>query len=179
MQWKAQFETFTISSLRCELCQSRTLKWTGRNRMQITCNLSCATWYEGTAQLLSLSLNRLYFSFILLAETMNRWRREEKRSTRGKPLTTSFRTDPRGERLSQPLWSSLCTHSLKKSWHSCPGGVNTCNENTQNAPPTKTECDYLYGWIEKKKKKTVTLCNLPPPPPHTHTPKTIFLTTYT
>ena len=56
---------FTISLLRCELSPTRTLKWPGRNRVQITCNTSsahhvqhvvlCATWYEGTAQLLSLT----------------------------------------------------------------------------------------------------------------------------
>ena len=35
------------------------------------CNMSCATWYKGTAQLLSLTdLNHIYFSFILLAETL-------------------------------------------------------------------------------------------------------------
>ena len=37
------------------------------------------------------SWNRIYFSFILLAETINRWRRGGNRSTRRKPLTTSFR----------------------------------------------------------------------------------------
>ena len=46
---------FTISSLRRELSLTRTLKWPERNRVQITCNMSCATWYEGTAQLLSLT----------------------------------------------------------------------------------------------------------------------------
>ena len=33
----------------------------------------CATWKEGTAQLSSLTeFNYIYFSFILLAETVNR-----------------------------------------------------------------------------------------------------------
>ena len=32
---------FTISSLRCEPSPTRTLKWLGRNHVQITCNLSC------------------------------------------------------------------------------------------------------------------------------------------
>ena len=55
----------TISSLRREPSPTRTLKWPGRNRVQITCNTSCAyhaqhvvtraTWYKGTAQLLSLT----------------------------------------------------------------------------------------------------------------------------
>ena len=56
---------FTISSLRRELSPTRTLKWPRRNRVQMTCNASSAylvqhvvlraTWYEWTAQLLSLT----------------------------------------------------------------------------------------------------------------------------
>ena len=56
---------FTISSLRREPSPTRTLKWPGRDRVQTTCNTSSAhhvqhvvlraTWYEGTAQLLSLT----------------------------------------------------------------------------------------------------------------------------
>ena len=56
---------FTISSLHREQCPTRTLKWPGRNRVQIMCNTSSAyhvqhvvlraKWYEGTAQLLSLT----------------------------------------------------------------------------------------------------------------------------
>ena len=55
----------TISSLNRELSPIRTLKWPGRDRVQITCNTSsayhvqhvvlCATWYKGTAQLLCLT----------------------------------------------------------------------------------------------------------------------------
>ena len=67
---------FTISSQRRELCPTHTVKWPGRNRVQITCNTSSAyhvqhvvlraTWYKGTAQLLSLTelkshLFELYF----------------------------------------------------------------------------------------------------------------------
>ena len=68
---------FTISSQRRELSPTRTLKWPGRNRVQTTCTTSSArfsrasvmlraTWYEGTAQLLSLTelkshLFELYF----------------------------------------------------------------------------------------------------------------------
>ena len=54
---------FTISSQRRELSPTRTLTWHRRNRVQITCNTSSAyhvqhvmlraTWYKGTAQLLS------------------------------------------------------------------------------------------------------------------------------
>ena len=67
---------FTISSQRRELSPTRTLKWPRRNRVQIACNTTSAyhvlqvmlraTWYEGTAQLLSLTelkshLFELYF----------------------------------------------------------------------------------------------------------------------
>ena len=67
---------FSISSQRRELFPTRTLKWPRRNRVQITWNTSSAyhvqhvvlraTWYEGTAQLLSLTelkshLFELYF----------------------------------------------------------------------------------------------------------------------
>ena len=55
----------TIFSLPHESSPTRTLKWPGRNRVQITCNTSSAyhvqrvvllaTWYEGTAQLLNLT----------------------------------------------------------------------------------------------------------------------------
>ena len=57
---------FTVSSQRRELSPTRTLKWPRRNRVQITCNTSSAyhvqhvvlraTWYEGTAQLLNLTV---------------------------------------------------------------------------------------------------------------------------
>ena len=65
-----------------ELYPTRTLKWPGRNLVQITCNTSSAyqvqhvvlhaTWFEGTAQLLRQSSNRIYFNFILLAKPLNR-----------------------------------------------------------------------------------------------------------
>ena len=55
----------TISSLRRELSPTRMLKWPRHNCVQIRCSTSrayhvqhvvlCATWYEGTAQLLSLT----------------------------------------------------------------------------------------------------------------------------
>ena len=57
-----------------------------------TCHVSCATWCEGAARLLSVTeLKSIYFSFIWLAETINRWKRGGNRSPRRKPLTTSFR----------------------------------------------------------------------------------------
>ena len=64
-----------------------------------------ATWFKGTAQLLSLTefnshLFKLFIllafiellsSFILLAEPLNRWRRGGNQSTHKKTLATSFR----------------------------------------------------------------------------------------
>ena len=52
-----------VSSLRREVSPLRTLKCPGHNRVHIMCNtltlimcnMSCATWYEGTAQLLRLT----------------------------------------------------------------------------------------------------------------------------
>ena len=51
--FKGAIRDFAISSLRREPSPTRKFKWPGRNRVQITCN--AATWYEGTAQLLSLT----------------------------------------------------------------------------------------------------------------------------
>ena len=61
---------FTFSSLRCELCPIHMLKWLRRNRVQITGNTSStyhvqyvalhAMWYEGIAQLLSLTEFKLH-----------------------------------------------------------------------------------------------------------------------
>ena len=62
-RWNSRF--FTISSLRLEPSPTRTLKWPGHCCAQIMCNITSAyhmphvvlhaTWYEGTAQLLSLT----------------------------------------------------------------------------------------------------------------------------
>ena len=89
---------FTFSSQR----RTRTLKWPEHNHVQITCNTSSAYHVQvscyvplGTKGQLSClvwqSWNRIYLSFILLAEPLNRWRRGGNRSTRRKPLATSFR----------------------------------------------------------------------------------------
>ena len=70
--------------------------------MQITCNTSSAhhvqhvvlraTWHEGTARLLSLTeLKSHLFELYSIGRKMNRWRRGGNRSTRRKPLATSFR----------------------------------------------------------------------------------------
>ena len=67
----AQFKSFTISSLRCKL--SPTLRSSGQGaimcKSRSTNRAQCTIWYEGTAQLLSLT--DIYFSFILLADTSN------------------------------------------------------------------------------------------------------------
>ena len=93
---------FTNSSLRPEPSPTRTLKWPGRNRLQIMCNTSSAchvqhvvlraTWYEGTAQLLSLrELKSHLFELYSICRTINRLRSGGNRSTRRKTLATSFR----------------------------------------------------------------------------------------
>ena len=54
---------FTISSLPCELSPASMLKGPGTtvcksrttHRALITCNMSCAMWYKGAAQLLGLT----------------------------------------------------------------------------------------------------------------------------
>ena len=93
---------FTISSLRREPSPTRTLKWPGRNRVQITCNTSSAyhvqhvvlraARYEGTAQLVSLTEFKSHlFELYFIGWTIKRWRRGGNRSTWRKLLMTSFR----------------------------------------------------------------------------------------
>ena len=93
---------FTIFSLCREPSPTRTLKWPRHNRVQIMCNTSSAyhvqpvvlraTWYKGTAQLLSLTeLKSLLFELYVTGWTVNWWRRGVNRSTQRKPLATSFR----------------------------------------------------------------------------------------
>ena len=79
---------------------TRTLKWLGRNLVQITFNTSSAyfqrvlraTWYEGTAQLFNLTESKSHvFELILLAEPLtdekagvpgeNPWRRTSENAT--------------------------------------------------------------------------------------------------
>ena len=48
------------------------------------------------------------------------------------------------------MHTCISSHGLKRSWRSCPRRVNASNKNIQHAPSTKTECDYLNGWIKKK-----------------------------
>ena len=92
---------FTISSQRSELSPTHTLKWLGRNHVQIMCSTSNAYHVQvscyvplGTkgqlGYLVWQSWNRIYLSFILLAEPLNQWRRGGNRSTRRKPMVTSF-----------------------------------------------------------------------------------------
>ena len=93
---------FAISSLRCASSPIRMLKWPGLNCVQITCNtLSAyhmqhvvlgATWYEGTAQLFSLTeLKSHLFELYFIGWTIKLWKRGGNWSTRRKSLTMSFR----------------------------------------------------------------------------------------
>ena len=110
---------FTISSQRRELSSTRTLKWPGHNHVQITCNTSSTYHVQvscymplGTKGQLSCevkqSWNRIYSSFILLAEPLNRWRRGGNRSTQRKPLATSFRKQCTLQIWYHTLVSVLC-----------------------------------------------------------------------
>ena len=53
--------------------------------------------------------------------------------------------------------STLCTHTFHCTDSADPG-IHVLDrwipatKNTQHAPSTTTECDYLYGWIEKRSR---------------------------
>ena len=113
-----------LQSLLRELSPTRTLKWPGHNRVHITCNTFSAyhvqhivipaTWYEGTAKLLSLTeLKSHLFDLHIIGWTISRWRRGGNRSTRRKPLATSFRKchilQPEDSR---PKWDSNPHNSI-------------------------------------------------------------------
>ena len=101
---------FTISSLRREPSPTRTLKWFGRYHVQITyCNtsssyhmqhiepLSRATCHvmchvvRRDSSAIQLDLKSHLLELYFVGWTINRWRRGGNRSTRRKPLATSFR----------------------------------------------------------------------------------------
>ena len=117
--------------------------WPKRNCVQITCNTSSAchvqrvvlhaTWYEGTAQLLSLKEFKSHlFKLYVTGWTMNRWRRKGNWSTQRKPLATSFRKchilkawrfHPQPKRDSNPhnsiggrLGKQMCCYTLRRPW---------------------------------------------------------------
>ena len=79
---KVEFKIITICSLRRELCTMGTLKWPGRNRVQITCNTSSVYHMEHVVCHVALRdssafkfyrvLNQIYLNFISLAETIYR-----------------------------------------------------------------------------------------------------------
>ena len=78
----------TVSNTYAEVAQVQS------HRALIMCNMSCYLPRATKGQLsyyVWQSWNRIYFSFILLAEPLNRRRRGGNRSTRRKPLATSFR----------------------------------------------------------------------------------------
>ena len=76
MHSKAQFKIFYYLLTVPRTVSTRMLKWRRCSCVPthpaiITCSALRATWYEGTAQLLSLTqLNRIYFSIIILAEPL-------------------------------------------------------------------------------------------------------------
>ena len=85
----------TISSLRREPSPTCTLKWPRRNRVQIMCNTESAyhvqyvplraTWYEGTALLLSFTEFKSHlFELYFVGWTINQWRWGGNWSTRKK-----------------------------------------------------------------------------------------------
>ena len=70
------------------MCKSRA---THHRQVPITCNMSCCVPSGTKGQLSYSSWNHIYFSFIWLAEPLNRWRMGGNRRTGRKPLTMSFR----------------------------------------------------------------------------------------
>ena len=90
-----QFKIFIITSLGHELSPIHALKWPGRNRLDITCNTSSThhvqhvmnhvVQRDNSAVKFSQSLDCIYLSFILLAETINLDGGEETRVPRENP----------------------------------------------------------------------------------------------
>ena len=87
----------TISSLHRKLSPTRTLKWPGHSHVQITCNTSSVfhmqhvMYPEVRRDSSAIKFDRVeiafffFFAFVLLAEPLNRWRREENRVPRENP----------------------------------------------------------------------------------------------
>ena len=92
-------QIFTISSLRRELSPTRTFKWQGLNRVQITCNTSRAYHVQHVVchvirqDSSAIECNRdvISTSFYSMAKTINQVRRKGNRNTGRKALTMSFR----------------------------------------------------------------------------------------
>ena len=86
------------------------------HRAIITCNTSCATWYEGTAQLLCLTdFKSHFFELFVTGRTINRWKEGRKPEYQEKtpddelqkmPHTTAriFKPQPRLESVLQHWW---------------------------------------------------------------------------
>ena len=106
----------TITPQRRELSPTRTLKWPGRNRVQITCNTLSAYHVQvscyvplGTKGQLSCkfwqSWNRIYLSFILLAEPLT----DEGGEETGEPGENPWRRASQNAKMpedSSPNWDS-------------------------------------------------------------------------
>ena len=109
----------TISSQHPEPSPTRTFKWPGCNRVQhvqhierlshATCHVTWHMVRRDSSAIKFDSWNRIYFSFILLDEPINRWSREGNRSTWRKPLVASFRK-----------WHILQPKDLSPKWDSNP-----------------------------------------------------------
>ena len=102
VSFKGAIRDFLVSSLRREPSPICMLKWPERNQVQTMRNTSSAchvqyvmlpaAWYEGTAQLLSLTaLKSHLFELYFIDWTISWWRRGEIWSTWRKPLAMSFR----------------------------------------------------------------------------------------
>ena len=96
-RYKVRF--FTVSSLRHELPPTRTLKWPGFSRVQITCNTS-GTHHMHMCHVVrrdgsAIKFDKVWIAYLwvlfLLAETINQWKRGGNHSTLRKPLAMNFR----------------------------------------------------------------------------------------
>ena len=134
-----------MSSLCCEPSPTLMLKWPRRNRVQITCNTSsachvqhvvvCATWYEGTAELLSLTELKLHlFELYYIGWTINQWRKGGNWSTWRKPLATNFRKC----HIQKPEDSSSKRNSNPQNSIGGRLGKQTCKQLHHTSPPMMT-----------------------------------------
>ena len=89
------------------------------------------------------SWNRIYLSFILLAEPLNRWRRGGNWSARRKPLATSFRkVTPKV--MHGFAWNLACCWDLLVRWIS----------HSMHVVRSESREKIKHGWFYWKKKQT-------------------------
>ena len=147
----------TNSSLHREPSPTCTLQWPGSNRVQITCNTSStyhvqhlmlrAMWYEGAAQLFSLTELKLhlfevfvFWGFFLLAEPLTDELVLYRLNKTGNPSLKSTTQDP----LSV---STLLHHTLTgiSKWLNTPQKVKESPENTQVKLPALQTAQSQYA----------------------------------